>query len=200
MKIIYPASLLLTLSLMFASCSDEGDTPDSPVEPSAPVSEYGFVSVDATGQGGTIYVNTTDYGSWTYLNFKDKTYETLAVDATPTGDWDIALHRYDAKTNGGEVAEEGSDVWVADVWTTDRIIVDMSNMMNGEIGYTESYYNPLLSQWLDVNTNSMPPSYTLSGKTYIVKLKDGRKVSLKLLNFMDDNATKGFLTIQYSLL
>ncbi|MGN0236497.1 MAG: hypothetical protein ACI4AK_00155 [Lepagella sp.] len=63
MKIIYPASLLLSLSLMFASCSDNGDTPEAPVDPSAPVSEYGFVSFDATGKGGTIYVNTTDYGS-----------------------------------------------------------------------------------------------------------------------------------------
>lgn len=73
----------------------------------------------------------------------------------------------------------------------------MSQMMEGTILYAEDYYNPCLSQWLDVDTSTMPPVYTLSGKVYLLRLPDGTCAALRLTNFMSPAAIKGFMTIDY---
>ena len=73
----------------------------------------------------------------------------------------------------------------------------MSQMMDGVIIYAEDYYNPCLSKWLNVNTSTMPPIYTLSGKVYIFRLSDDTYAALRLTNFMNDAAVKGFMTIDY---
>jgi hypothetical protein len=70
-------------------------------------------------------------------------------------------------------------------------------MMDGYLSYVESDYNEVLSQWLDVDTSNMPPSYTLSGKIYILRLADGTKAALKLENYMNESAVKGYMTIRY---
>jgi hypothetical protein len=122
--------------------------------------------------------------------------------------WDLAIHRYDAKTNGGAVAEtDASDFallssakvgdYVGDTWTTSKIVTDMSTMMDGYLSYVESDYNPMLSQWLNVDTSNMPPTYTLSNKIYILRLADGSKAALKLENYMNESAIKGYMTIRY---
>ena len=87
--------------------------------------------------------------------------------------------------------------FVTDTWTTNKITVDMSHMMDGIILYAEDYYNPCLSLWLDVDTSTMPPIYTLSGKIYLLRLSDGSFAALRLANFMNDAAVKGFMTIDY---
>lgn len=96
--------------------------------------------------------------------------------------------------------EEGASEYVADVWTTNVIVTDMSTMMDGYLSYTESFYNPELSKWLDVDKSTMPPIYTLSGKRYFVNLGDGREVALRLINFMNESGVKGFLTIEYQFM
>lgn len=176
------------------------------------VNDYGFVIVDEGARTGRIYIDATDYTEWHYVDLKNKQVTTAAVDAAAPDTWDFAVHRYDAKTNGaavwessvsvfdalpaaGSVVEE--ELWVADEWTTDRITVDMSQMMDGVIRYAEDYRNPCLSRWLDVDTSTMPPVYTLSGKVYLVRLSDGRFAALRLTNFMNDAAVKGYMTIDY---
>lgn len=168
------------------------DTPDTAI-----ASEYGFVTAATDNTPGKIYVDATDYSRWVYLNFSDMSIDTLGIDDPEPKEWDIALHCYDAKTNGGAVKEEGSAEYVEDVWTTNTIVTDMSTMMDGYLTYAESYYNKVLSSWLDVDKSTMPPVYTLSGKKYFVALADGREVELRLINFMDDSGVKGYLTIEY---
>ena len=73
----------------------------------------------------------------------------------------------------------------------------MSQMMDGIILYAEDYWNPCLSRWLDVDTSTMPPIYTLSGKIYLLRLKDGTCAALRLVNFLNDSAIKGYMTIAY---
>lgn len=175
------------------------------------VNDYGFIIVDDVTRSGRIYIDATDYTEWNYVDLKNKQVTTAAVDAAAPETWDFAVHRYDAKTNEavvwessasafealpavGSVAEE---LWVADEWTTDRITVDMSQMMDGVIRYAEDYWNPCLSRWLDVDTSTMPPVYTLSGKIYLLRLSDGTFAALRLTNFMNDAAIKGYMTIDY---
>lgn len=173
--------------------------------------EYGFVSVDASSNSGRIYVNATSYTEWHYVDFKTQEVVTRGVDEEPPAQWDFALHRYDTKTNGGSVAETGlaelsqlrgtgmpaASAFAADTMTTRRIIVDMSGMMEGRIGYTASPYNRTLSRWLNVDTSIMPPIYTPSNLVYLLRMADGSVAALRLVNFMNDAAVKGYMTIDY---
>lgn len=172
---------------------------------------YGFIAVDNATHTGRIYIDATDYTEWHYIDLHGKSVTTASVDAEAPANWDFAIHRYDAKTNGGAVTESAAadfgmlpaissipaEAFVTDKWTTDKITVDMSQMMDGIIRYAEDWYNPVLSRWLRVDTSTMPPIYTLSGKVYLLRLTDGTFAALRLMNFMNDAAVKGFMTIDY---
>lgn len=171
----------------------------------------GFVAIDNKTHTGRIYIDATDYTEWHYIDLHNKEVITKDVNDTPPTTWDFAIHRYDAKTNKGYVAEctaadfnslpavgsISNALFIADEWTTDKITTDMSQMMDGIIIYAEDYYNPCLSKWLHVDTSVMPPIYTLSGRIYLLRLSDGTYAALRLTNFMDDSAMKGFMTIDY---
>ena len=181
-------------------------------EPEAEVaSGFGFTSAPVGEVPGTIYVDASSYTDWVYLDF-----HTMRAQVVPIGDpepesWDIALHRYDAKTNGALVAETGAtgfsspaslydvseDDFSADVWTEETIITDMSTMMDGYLSYEPSWYNPVLSKWLDVDKSTMPPIYTLSNHVYLLQLADGSQAAVRLDNYMDSASIKGYLTISY---
>lgn len=192
-----------TTLLALTSC--EGILGDIYNDPdTAPISPYGFVVPATRTQPGTIYIDATSYAHWVYIDFRSMSAETIDVSEPAPTAWDIAVHRYDVKTNGATatVADgfdfaSASGTPVADVHTTETIITDMSGMMSGHLSYIESDHNPCLSSWLDVDTSVMPPVYTLSGDVYMVNLPDGRRVALRLDDFMDDSGTKGFLTISY---
>ena len=180
-------------------------------------SEFGFTKVEQATSSGTIYIDATSYTKWTYIDFDTYSIDTtlIAEDGSESGDvmegWDLAVHRYDTKTNGGSVLEteytsldefrvsgripEGE--YVEDIWTEDRITIDMSQMMNGVILYAPSWFNPELSKWLNVDTSTMPPVYTMSGRVYVLKTQDGKAAALQLNNYMNDSKVKGFMTIDY---
>ena len=183
-------------------------------------SEFGFTKVEQATSSGTIYIDATSYTKWTYIDFDTYSIDTtlIAEDGSESGEvmegWDLAVHRYDTKTNGGSVLEteytsldefrvsgripEGE--YVEDIWTEDRITIDMSQMsqmMNGVILYAPSWYNPELSKWLNVDTSTMPPVYTMSGRVYVLKTQDGKAAALQLNNYMNDSKVKGFMTIDY---
>lgn len=175
------------------------------------VDGYGFVTPATVTDPGIIYIDATDYAKWTYIDFRSLTATSLDVNAEAPETWDMAIHRYDAKTNGATVAEteatgfrmlEGmaapsAGSYVADTWTTATIVTDMSTMADGYLGYSESFYNPELSKWLDVDKSSMPPTYTPSGKVYVIRLSDGTSAGVRLANFMDALGVKGYMTIEY---
>jgi hypothetical protein len=172
------------------------------------VSEYGFTKISSDVEVGTIYVDASSYTKWIYLDFSEHRADSVSVFDDAPQNWDLAIHRYDAKTNGGAVAETDIEDFsllsiakigdfVSDTFTTKKIVTDMSTMMDGYLSYVESDYNTELSQWLNVDTSNMPPTYTLSNKIYILRLADGSKAALKLENYMNESAIKGYMTISY---
>ena len=182
---------------------------DEPTE--ATEAAYGFIRVDEASNRGTVYVDATSYTRWIYIDFHSRSIDSLEIAdgmKEPT-DWDIAVHRYDAKTNGGAVMETSytsldalraagtmpTGTWVED--EPSQVTVDMSGMMDGNILYADSDVNPVLSSWLHVDTSSMPPVYTLSGKVYVVRLKDGTRAAVRLADFMNEASVKGYMTIDY---
>lgn len=172
---------------------------------------YGFIAFDSKTHKGRIYIDATDYTEWHYIDLHNKEVVTKKVNDTPPASWDLAIHRYDTKTNKGHILEctaqdfsslpdiesISEESFIADEWTTDKITTDMSQMMDGIITYAEDYYNPCLSKWLHVDTSVMPPIYTLSGNIYMLRLHDGTYAAIRLTNFMNDSAIKGFMTVDY---
>lgn len=200
--------LLAGVAVMSLSSCDGifSDIYDNPQQTDVP--EYGFIDPATQTVPGTIYIDATSYTDWVYIDFSTMTAETLPVEAPAPATWDIAVHRYDAKTNGATVSATASGDFttltpagtpVADEWTTQTIVTDMSTMMDGYLSYAESSYNRELSGWLDVDKSTMPPIYTMSGKVYLVNLRDGRRVALRLDNYMDGSGIKGYLTIRYMI-
>lgn len=206
------AVLVVTVSL--PSCNGIfGGIYDVPEENS----EFGFINVEHSTSSGTIYLDATSYTRWNYIDFETFSLDTAAIsqDGTETGDvtagWDFAVHRYDVKTNGGRVMETGyssfdellasgslpQGTYAEDIWTEDRIAVDMSGMMDGVILYVPSWYNQEMSKWINVDTSTMPPVYTLSGKVYVLVTSEGKAAAIRLVNYMDDSKVKGFMTIDY---
>ncbi len=165
---------------------------------------------DGFADDGALCIDATSYTKWVYIDFSERNVMTRDIEAEAPAEWDIAVHRYDVKTNGGRAIETAFDDFgmartaavdetalVSDVWTTDRVVADMSTMMDGYLTYSSSFYNPEVSKWLDVDTATMPPIYTPSGRVYIVYLADGTRVGLKLRDYMNDQLVKGHLTIEY---
>ncbi len=164
---------------------------------------------------GSVYADVTSYTQWITVDFHTASMDTVQIDSdgsfTDPEEWDIAMHRWDARTNGGSVMETEftslddllsygmipSGTFVEDTWTTSQIIIDMSGMMSGILGYAESYYNAELSKWMNVDTSGMPPSYSLSGKVYILSLSDGTYAALMLSDYTNSSGVKGYLTIDY---
>lgn len=101
-------------------------------------------------------------------------------------DWDIAVHKYDIRTNGGLVkkinATELNDVTLKDVpsdaeMVADEfksVIVDLSNMQSGFVGFQDVRVNKELGDWIIATpTGKMPPfTYALNKDVvFLVKVK-----------------------------
>lgn len=204
--------MLGMILISFPACNGIlSDIYDEP--PTEEKKEFGFIVVNKESKSGTIYIDATKYTKWTYINFHTLTTDSLEIaeNMVEPQNWDIAIHRYDAKTNEASVLETGfSDLsafkasgkmpegtYLKDIWTEKKIIVDISGMMEGKLGYAKSNYNAELSKWLFVDTSIMPPNYNPSGKVYVIKLKDNTVAAVRLMNFMNASKIKGYMTIDY---
>lgn len=176
-----------------------------------PQSEYGFIKVDEKTCSGIIYVDASTYDRWVYIDFRNKRIDTtnILVGENEPVQWDFALHRYDVKTNNGSAVETAfsllEDVPPSDNINlgefspdiSDSIMVDVSGMMDGIIKYVPSKKNPVLSRWMNVDTGTMPPIYTLSNKVYILQMSNGSRAALLFTNYMSPASVKGIITIHY---
>jgi hypothetical protein len=170
-----------------------------------------------SGDGYFERVDATSYTGWTYIDLDTRTVTAVEEYAegntaqAPT-EWHFAMHRFDCKTNGGEVMEtafNSLDALVAsgglpegefapDEWTTDKVAYDLSQMMqSGIIGYAESWYNPVLSRWMNVDISGMPPTYTPSDKVYIIRFPDGKLAAIKFTDFVGPKGVKGYNSFDY---
>lgn len=138
--------------------------------------------------------------------------------------WDIAFHRSVPKTNGGTVAatrfanvgelcaacdaaggvssladKEGL-AFIPDEWGDEQVTLDLSDMLNGNVVYLPSLYNPVLNTWLDIDLTSPPPIYTMSRRAYILRLADGRHYALSMTNFRNAYNITAWLTIDFRYL
>ena len=176
--------------------------------------EFGFIRTDPSTHSGTIYIDATDYRRWTFIDFHTQKVDSVNVTDSDQKEpedgillsivmtlkpmleqyWKPVSQVFPLYRMASAMPE---GVYVDDVWTTAKVAIDMSGMMDGNIVYMESYYNEELSKWLNVDKSNMPPTYTLSNKVYMVKLKDGTYAAVRLTNYMNASGVKGFMTIDY---
>lgn len=163
-------------------------------------------------------VNATDYTKWVYLSLtSQKDSVTLNYDdaANIPANWDIAIHRYDIKTNDGAAVEVNytslesfksaiasglyqlpePDQFVRD--TDGKITIDMSHMMEGYLVYADTKLNKELGKWLNVDTGQMPPIYTPSNKVYLLQLKDGTYAALRFTAYRNEAGISGYISFDY---
>lgn len=139
-------------------------------------------------------------------------YTELSV--TPTNaqttpkQWDFAIHHFDVMTNGGSAAVAPSQLlsqasaevastlgYTPDQWSTHSVIVDLQGMIAYQIGYQNSYFNPVISNWATMDFSSPPPTYSTSGDVYYLRLPDTSTAALQLRSYMSPLGSKGYLTI-----
>lgn len=98
-------------------------------------------------------------------------------------DWDIAIHKYDIRTNGGLVKKlAATDLNAVNtgnlpsdsemIMDTDgSVMADMTNMQLGYVGFQYVKLNKELGGWVTATpTGTMPPyKYTLNDNVFVVK-------------------------------
>ncbi|WP_288056257.1 HmuY family protein [Xylanibacter rodentium] len=164
-------------------------------------------------------VDATSYTTWVYLNFADGSQTSLPYDNTADipADWTIALHRYDIKTNSGSAFRTGytslDEVKTAaktgmfpmpdaSEFTRDepsKITIDMSHMMDGYIDYADANINNVIGKWLNIDTSSMPPDYTMDSNVYLVRTKSDNVYAIRFTGYSNpyQSNTKGYISFEY---
>lgn len=203
---IFKYAMILGATMSLSACNGmfEGIY-DEPIEAEMEIQEGSFSQI-----------NATEYTNWVYIDLSGRKATTVEIgdgqDSKIPAEWDIAIHRYDIKTNGGAAIQTAytsiddlkasgklpdANDFVEDEWTTDKIAIDMSGMMEGNIVYAEDYRNTALSGWLNVDTSTMPPIYTMSNQVYLIQLKDNTYAAIRFTNYTNARGVKGYIDFDY---
>lgn len=151
---------------------------------------------------------------WTRYNVQGSRYELLEERHVDTQeqpeDWDLAIHHFDVRTNGGSVlcteytsindlpgssASFVSENFIPDEWTSHQCIVDFSGMFDYNIWYQASPVNKVLTEWVKMDFSTPPPKYEASRRVYLLRMADGSVAALHLVSYMSQSGTKGILSI-----
>jgi len=175
-------------------------------------------AVETGMQFGQLTVDATSYGQWVYIDFHNKTIQNVdittdsvsgAANFTEPDEWDIAIHRFQVKTNNGSAIETvyasidnlkkagqlPDSTFLPDTWYDKKVITDLSGMMSGNIKYCPSYVNDVVGRW--ITSSGMPPTYTTSDKVYVIRLSDDSYAAIHFDSYMDNEGTKGYITCSY---
>lgn len=126
-------------------------------------------------------------------------------------DWDIAFHKYDIKTNGGAAVKLNTtdlvSVTAASItgmdFTVDtddhQVMVDMSKMQQGFVGYQSTKLNEVLCGWVTATpTGSMPPyTYELNRNVFVVKTADGEYAKIRFTDYSNDDDKTVYAAFDY---
>lgn len=216
----------VALSGLLSGCDMMEGLYDDPAESEIDGDETEYHTVVDGVRSGQYYIDATSYTQWIYINLHGEqpnvcTAEISMEDYGETGkpdEWDFALHRYDVKTNGAEVmmtpyrsieellsAGMPSGEWVADEYSEEALIVDMSHMLELYLVYAPGYVNKEASKWLDVNIGTlpdhliMPPIYTMRDNVMLYRFADGTYAAIQLVNYVSNDRyqAKGWMTVKY---
>lgn len=212
-------SLAATMTLLLcASCKSDKDEPKPAPNPSQKELVIKKIVVDAS-----------DYTKWVYINFAKG--EVVSVSAPETDlSWDLGLHRYDFKTNGGTsgkgkgaAARTTQKDLKADIptpkdsdWTLDRegmLLMKFGVNKDGkhDIKYEKQSANFLLTSepkgggkgYLNkgiISSEGMPPKDTVDPSVFLVRSAAGQIVRVRVLDCLSATKKRGYITLEYAIL
>ena len=212
--IILSLAALMTL-LLCASCDKDNNEPKPTPNPSQEKEMTKKIIVDAS-----------DYTKWVYINF-DKG-EVVSVSAPETDlSWDLGLHRYDFKTNGGTsgkgkgaATSTSQKDLMADIptpkdseWTLDHegMLLMKFDMSKHDRKYEKQSANFLLTSEpkgqggqgylnkgiISMDMSSMPPKVTVDPSVFLVRSAAGQIVRVRVLDYLSATKKTGHITLEY---
>ena len=202
------AIVLILMGLLFMSSCEKEDS-EVVIKVYTGEKENSNVSVLSDGSVKLQLDMAGDYTHWYYYSF-DEQKVTKSEVGTPEPDvWDLAFHRFDIKTNDMGViaysadAYDGISVIPAEGYVldteNDSIAVDMTDVMNGNIGYVHSHINQEISRFVTYSLESYPPVYTYHPKSFVLRTKNARFFKLKVLDWRNNSLTAN-LILEYKIL
>ena len=173
---------------------------------------------------GEAIMDCSNYTQWNFFSFaKGELIGSCDADNEADNeawynrtDWDLAFHRQDVKTNSGKsgkgkggileyhfngkpfdfdaVKMAPKDGYQTDV--QDSIIYDMSQMMQGIIGYVHTGLAQPTKKWA-VLVDMQNSKWEYARKVFIVRTANGNYAKVYLKNFKNDIGASGTITMQY---
>lgn len=161
-----------------------------------------------TQSGKTITIDASAYSTWKYFSFEEDTVVSITDFSTSTN-WDIAFHRSDIRVNSGQSGpgNGGSyDMGKVDFNSVTEAPAD-GYSLNTTISILESYTMPpvyvqtpgdtLVSKWLKIVTDIVPPTYQYSDNIYIIRTAKGKYAKIWLKDYFSNDAKSGHVTMKY---
>ena len=209
--ILLSLAALMTL-LLCASCDKDNN------EPKPNPSQGEWVTKK-------IVVDASDYTKWVYINFAKGEVVTVSAPETDLS-WDLGLHRYDFKTNGGTSGKgKGAATRTtqkdlkADIatpkdseWTLDRegMLLMKFDMSKHEVKYEKQSANLLLTSepkgdgkgYLNkgiISSEGMPPKDTVDPSVFLVRSAAGQIVRVRVLDCLSATKKRGHITLEYAM-
>ncbi|MDR1526433.1 MAG: HmuY family protein [Dysgonamonadaceae bacterium] len=173
---------------------------------------------------GLVILDCSSYTQWNFFSFAkgeiigtcDAGNETDNETWRKRTDWDLAFHRQDVKTNSGESGTGKGGILAYDfngkdfhfdlvtvapgtgyaVDEPDSIIYDMSQMMQGKIGYIHTGLAQPTKKWA-VLEDMMNSKWVYAQKVFVVRTADSKYAKIYLKNFKSDAGASGTVTMQY---
>ena len=176
-----------------------------------------------------IVVDASDYTKWVYINFAKG--EVVSVSAPETDlSWDLGLHRYDFKTNGGTSGKgQGAAFRTTQKdlmgniptpkdsdWTLDReglLLMKFGVNKEGkhDIEYKKQSANFLLTSepkgdgrgYLNkgiISMSGMPPKVTVDSSVFLVRSATGQIVFVRVLDYQNATKQGGHITLEYIII
>lgn len=174
-------------------------------------------------------IDATDYTKWVYLNFSSG--ELVAV-TDPANDlsWDLGLHRYDFKTNGGSSGKgKGAAVRISkqksltaeiptpadNQWILDREGLLLMHFVNNGDGNHQTKYEPQMANFLltsecdglggftnkgIITQEGMPPQVYIDNAIFLIRTASGEIARLRVHDYQNNKKVRGHITIEYAIL
>jgi hypothetical protein len=167
------------------------------------------VTFEGSQNRGTVTIDAADYTRWVYFSFEKGEVVTVTDPANDLS-WDIALHRYDVKTNGG-ASGNGQGAALQTEFTTFNAITTIpagvyTEDVEAEINlsgmppvYTTGSKNAVLATWVTMDLSVMPPPTVLSKVVYIVRSAAGKHVKVLFTDNTNDEGVTGHVTFSYEV-
>lgn len=165
-------------------------------------------------------IDARDYETWVYFSFEKGGTVPAPEDFKNDRGWDMAFHRWDVRTNGGESGCGEGGAWMTPASGLEYeelyklLVQSVKNMIPD--GTVKTYMkvpdmqaagdgdqrvevpaSTELARWMTVTMSTIPPSYDLAENVFFVRTASGKHAAVKFTNYMNEKAVKGYVNFEY---